>query len=167
MDRFKRMLVAAVAAFAVCVVAAGPAEAAKGGNNDNAHACQQGGHETLVAAENPQVPFKNTGDCVSHGAQGGASSSLQLLNSTYPCGGSQTGTCWGIVSGSGLQGPWFVADADTGDAFVFGEANGNLSQLLEQPCAAVPGFTHIQASARTSAGAQIRSTVVDKPTPCS
>jgi len=71
---------------AVCAVAAGPAVAAKGGNNNTAHACQQGGRQTLVAAENPQVPFKNAGDCPSHGAQGGDTSSLSIDNSgTYPC----------------------------------------------------------------------------------
>ena len=40
-------------------VAAGPAVAAKGGNSDNAHACQQGGHENQFAAETGS-PFKPT-----------------------------------------------------------------------------------------------------------
>jgi hypothetical protein len=62
--------------------------AAKGDNSDNAHACQQGGHETRFEAETGR-PFKNAGDCTSHGAQGGASSLLQFLTlPTYPlpCG---------------------------------------------------------------------------------
>jgi hypothetical protein len=44
--------------------------AAKGGNSANAHACQHGGHETLFEGETGD-PFRNTGDCASHGARGG------------------------------------------------------------------------------------------------
>ena len=77
MGRVRGVLVAGVLAVAVSVVAAGPAVAAKGGNSDNAHACQQGGHENRFEAETGN-PFKNAGDCTSHGAQGGASS-LQFL----------------------------------------------------------------------------------------
>ena len=58
--------------------------AAKGGNSDNAHACQQGGHEHRFEAETGR-PFKNAGDCTSHGALGGASSLLVLTNPSYPC----------------------------------------------------------------------------------
>ena len=45
------------------------AAAAKAGNNDNAHACQQGGGAGLF--DEDQSPFKNPGDCASHGAKGG------------------------------------------------------------------------------------------------
>jgi len=48
MGRVRGVFVAGVVAVAVSAVAAGPAVAAKGGNNDNAHACQQGGHEGPV-----------------------------------------------------------------------------------------------------------------------
>ena len=114
MGRVRGVLVAGVVAVAVSVVAAGPAVAAKGGNSDNAHACQQGGHENRFEAETGN-PFKNAGHCVSHGAQGGATSSLQFLTSpTYPCSAS-SGTCWGVVTGSGLrpQADWFVVDTRT------------------------------------------------------
>ena len=62
-------MVIAALAVAVSVLGAGPALAAKGGNNDTAHACQHGGHERLfdAAAGNP---FKNAGDCVNNGAKG-------------------------------------------------------------------------------------------------
>ena len=86
---------AGAVAVAVSAVAAGPAVAAKGGNSDNAHACQQGGHENRFEAETGN-PFKNAGDCASHGAQGGATASLQLATGTYPCGAA---TCWGTLSG--------------------------------------------------------------------
>jgi hypothetical protein len=70
MHRLRCLVVIGALAVAVSVVGAGPAFAAKGGNSDNAHACQHGGHETLFEAETGD-PFKNTGDCASHGAKGG------------------------------------------------------------------------------------------------
>lgn len=54
----------------VCVVAAGPAVAAKGGNNDTAKFCQQGGWKMLVSVAGGM--FANQGDCVNDGAQGSA-----------------------------------------------------------------------------------------------
>ena len=95
MHRLRCLVVIGAVAVAVAVsaVAAGPAVAAKGGNSETAHACQQGGHQTLVAAESPQVAFKNAGDCTSHGALGGSSVMLQLTTQSYGCG---TGcTYWG------------------------------------------------------------------------
>jgi hypothetical protein len=68
MDRLKVLLVAAAVAVAVSVVAAGPAFAAKGGNNDTAKVCQQGGWKTLVP--DAGGTFANQGDCVNDGAQG-------------------------------------------------------------------------------------------------
>jgi hypothetical protein len=50
------------------VVQAGPAAAAKGGNNDTANLCQQGGWQILVTRTGEV--FKNQGDCVNDGAQG-------------------------------------------------------------------------------------------------
>jgi len=70
MGGLKRVSLAGVMAVAVAVIAAGPASGAEGGNSANAHACQHGGHETLFEAETGD-PFKNTGDCASHGARGG------------------------------------------------------------------------------------------------
>jgi hypothetical protein len=99
MERLTRLLVAGAVAVAVSAVAVGPAVAAKGGNSDNAHACQQGGHENRFEAETARS-FKNAGDCASLGAQGGATGFLQLATGTYMCGGA---TCWGALSGSGLD----------------------------------------------------------------
>jgi hypothetical protein len=45
------------------------AGAAPGGNSANAKACQKGGWQNLVRAD--QTPFANQGECVSYGAQGG------------------------------------------------------------------------------------------------
>jgi hypothetical protein len=69
-ERLKGLLVAAIVAVAVSVVAAGPAAAAKGGNNDTAKACQHGGWKTLVPRAGGT--FANQGDCVNDGAQGSA-----------------------------------------------------------------------------------------------
>ena len=60
MHRFGCLVFIGALAVAVCVVAAGPAVAAKGGNNDTAKACQHG----MV-----DESFKNQGDCVNDGAQ--------------------------------------------------------------------------------------------------
>jgi len=108
MHRLKCLVIIGALAVAVSVVAPGPAVAAKGGNSDNAHACQQGGHENRFEAETGS-PFKNAGDCASHGAKGGATASLQLATGIYPC---DAGECWGTVSGSGLepQGDWTVTN---------------------------------------------------------
>ena len=43
MHSLKSLVVIGALAVAASMVGAGPAFAAKGGNNDNAHACQQGG----------------------------------------------------------------------------------------------------------------------------
>jgi hypothetical protein len=92
-------------AVAVGVVDAGPALAAKGGNSDNAHACQQGGSGGLVAAETG-LPFKNAGDCASHGAQANDARGLVGLvismsfSPSYPCVFGPK--CYGFVIGFGL-----------------------------------------------------------------
>ena len=158
------VVIGSLAATASAVVA-GPAVAAKGGNSDNAHVCQQGGHQNQVAADHPELAFKNAGDCASHGAQGGALSSLQVLPDTYQCLGS-TGTCWGTVSGSGLRDGWNATNADTGVPFRFGEvdATGSVSQPLNLGCGGE--ISSVQAFSETSAGKTIVSPTVDAPTPC-
>jgi hypothetical protein len=133
MGRMK--LGAGIVAVAVSVVAAGPAVAAKGGNSDNAHACQQGGHESRFEAETGRA-FENAGDCASHGAQGGATSSLQILTTpTYSC---PPETCWGTVSGSGLQpgSAWTVRDAFSGALLAGGTADaaGSANAKLNLEC---------------------------------
>ena len=68
MRRLRCWLVIGALAFVVSVLAAGPAVAAKGGNNDTAKRCQNGGWKVLVTQMGQ--PFKNQGDCVNDGAQG-------------------------------------------------------------------------------------------------
>ena len=97
MHRLRCLVVIGALAVAVSAVGAGPAFAAKGGNSDNAHACQQGGHETLVAAEDPLTPFKNSGDCASHGGKGGTLSLLYIDPSRLNCDPVSTDICWGMA----------------------------------------------------------------------
>ena len=70
MERLKCLFAVGALAVVVSAVAAGPAAAAKGGNNDTAKACQQGGWQTLVP--NLGDRFANQGDCVNDGAKGSA-----------------------------------------------------------------------------------------------
>ena len=70
MERLKCLFVVGALAVVVSVVGAGPAFAAKGGNNDTAKACQQGGWKTLVP--DAGGTFANQGDCVNDGAKGSA-----------------------------------------------------------------------------------------------
>jgi hypothetical protein len=170
MHRLRCWVVIGALAVAVSVVGAGPAFAAKGGNSDNAHACQQGGHQTLVAAEQPQVPFKNAGDCASHGAQGGDTSFLGLDNSgTYSC--HQVLTCWGTLSGSGLKpgAQWTVCKPSvescvnhvTGTVAADGTIDAVQVLLL---CG--QEFDTAQAQSTTSAGQEFNSASVHAPSPC-
>ena len=58
-----------VLALGALTLGAGPAAAAQGGNDDTAHACQQGGWANLTDPATGQ-PFTSQGACVSSGAHG-------------------------------------------------------------------------------------------------
>jgi hypothetical protein len=141
MGRLTSVLVAGALAVAVSVVVAGPAAAAKGGNSDNAHACQQGGSGGLVEAETG-LSFKNAGDCASHGAQGNDTNGLVLSLSMSPSYACSFGpNCYGTLTGSGLvpnstvklfvtfntPGPPLESDAKA-------DSNGNLSAQVDDTC---------------------------------
>jgi len=159
-------------ALTASTVVAGPAVAAKGGNSDNAHACQQGGHENRFEAETGNR-FKNAGDCVSHRALGGATSSLQFLTAPlYPCSGGASGTCWGIISGSGLspQADWFVIDLGSFDILDRGVtgADGSLPPTaLNFQCGGGEGGGPFIVQTFTSGGAlifvQVNSPCAEQP----
>ena len=68
MHRLTGLVVIGALAVVVGAVAAGPAAAAKGGNNDTAKLCQKGGWNTLVSHSGDS--FANVGDCVNDGAHG-------------------------------------------------------------------------------------------------
>jgi hypothetical protein len=66
MRRYSTIIAVAGALGALAV----PSAAMAGGNSDAAHACQQGGWQTLVRQDG--TGFTNTGNCVSYAASGGA-----------------------------------------------------------------------------------------------
>jgi hypothetical protein len=111
---------------------AAPAVAAKGGNSDNAHACQHGGHKQMFEAETGR-PFKNAGDCVSHAAIGD--------DNVLSLDGGLAGdcACWGVLEGSVSPGAnWEVFFSPTGTTkpFASGTADdsGNIFVNLDLPC---------------------------------
>ena len=162
MHRLSCLVVIGAVAVAVSVVAAGPALAAKGGNNDNAHACQQGGHESRFEAETGR-PFKNAGDCASHGAQGGDTSFVGIDNSgSYPCTNSSL-TCWGTLSGSGLKPntQWFVVLFH--GATLTGTVASDGTILAVKPNIICGQRPSAPGEARTSAGQTITSPEVSAP----
>ena len=67
MRHLKWLMLVGVFSLVIGVVEAGPAAAAKGGNDAAAMACQRGGWQGLVARTGEA--FKNQGDCVNDGAQ--------------------------------------------------------------------------------------------------
>jgi hypothetical protein len=163
MHRLRCLVVIGALAVAVSAVAVGPAVAAKGGNSDNAHACQQGGHETLVAAEDPTISFKNAGDCASHGAKGGASSSLQIVPNRYDC--FDNTPCWGTIEGTGLD-AGSLACANNGDPnngiCWSADGSGNLDRLMTLPCGD-PQFLGNWVATGQVHGTTITSNVVASP----
>ena len=169
MHRLSCVVVIGALALAASVVLAAPAGAAKGGNSANAHACQQGGHENRFEAATGN-PFKNAGACARHGAQGGATSSLQILTvPTYPCSDSP-GTCWGVISGSGLDAgaQWQAFIVGPGLIVASGvpDASGNLEPTaLEVPCGQA-GTDPVQAVALTSADPPVDITSAEVQSPC-
>jgi hypothetical protein len=161
MDRVRCVLVA-VLAVAVCVVAASPAVAAKGGNRDNAHACQQGGHKSRFEAETGR-PFNNAGDCASHGAQRGDTSSLVIDNSgSYHCTNSSL-TCWGTLSGSGLapNAQWFVHILDGTTLSGIATSGGSIDAVTLNILCGQDRTAFAQST--TSAGQRINSPAADPP----
>jgi hypothetical protein len=139
MERLKVLLVAAILAVAVSVVVAGPAVAAKGGNSDTAHACQQGGHENRFEAETGR-PFKNAGDCVSHVAKGGEDAQLfidPVFTLDDAC--NVRAGCWGVLEGDVSDNArWqvFFSPMGTTNPFTWGTADnsGTVIVNLNLPC---------------------------------
>jgi hypothetical protein len=169
MKRLRCVLVAGMVAVAVCMIGAGTAVAAKGGNSDNAHACQQGGHESRFEAETGRA-FNNAGDCASHAAQGGDTAGLQIDNtSAYPCPppAPRGDTCWGNVTGSGLQpgSLWTVIDNTLREIAAHGTADslGRASAPLNRECGGAPVVTF--ATMAVVSGGQTVSNIVNLPQP--
>src|SRR3954453_5707107 len=169
MGRVKRGLGGGIVAVAVSVVAAGPAVAAKGGNNDNAHACQQGGGAGLL--DENEFAFKNAGDCASHGAKGSAYTGLSIDMSAYDCNEGPHVTCYGTLTGSGLQpgsmvGVVFTFDQGGGQQNPSANGSGNLSYPLDIVCDESEGannVTSVSAFGTTAQGQDVETPDVGRP----
>ena len=134
MGRVRGVLVAGALAVAVSVVTAGPAVAAKGGNSDAAHACQQGGHENMFEAETGR-PFKNAGDCVSHAAMGNDNAELFI----DPVFTLDCNNCWAVLEGSvspNVEWEVFFSPMGTTKPFASRRADntGTVIVNLDLPC---------------------------------
>jgi hypothetical protein len=151
MHRLSGLVVIGALAVAVGAVAAGPAAAAKGGNNDNAHACQQGGFANRFDGETGR-PFTNVGDCANNGAQDQPSAFLGLdVSAPYPCTDTND-FCWGRLFAGGLAGGamWQVVNSATHAVLASGNADSTGSVngvILNLPC---PAPAVVQISSTTS-----------------
>ena len=75
---------ACAALFALALLVVAPTFGASKGNAANAHLCQKGGWAALVRSSDGSG-FKNAGDCVNHGAHGGAVSLLEVRGERAAC----------------------------------------------------------------------------------
>ena len=134
MHRLRCVVVIGALAVAASVVGAGPAVAAKGGNSDNAHACQQGGHENRFEAETGN-PFKNAGTALvtQRWAETGAELFIDQVF-TLDCN-----DCWGVLEGSvspNVEWEVFFSPMGTSKPFASGRADntGTVIVNLDLPC---------------------------------
>ena len=150
------MLVVASVALMPVLIFAGPAAAAKGGNKATVEQCKQ----------SADMGFRNLGQCVSSGAKGGSSASLQIQPlPLHPCvsGGPANG-CFGTVVGSGLQpgGTVFIEGNNFTDAlFVDVSASGSVDE--EVPISCGEGTGHVVATGLLAGGGTISSVPVNSP----
>jgi hypothetical protein len=107
--RFLRRIVVPLALLAT-LTAALPVAGSAQGNSDVAHACQQGGWRTLARGEDG-TGFSGQGECVRHGAQGGAVVPLEGI--VIPAGATATFS-GELTSCNGLVASWAASDGSSG-----------------------------------------------------
>ena len=132
-----------IGALAASVGVAAPAVAAKGGNSDNAHACQQGGHEHMFEAETGRA-FKNAGDCVSHAAIGNDNLVLfidpVLTDANWEVFFSPMGTTKPFASGTADDSGDVIVNLDlpcgkgSTTAYAVDEKDQITTQTVDSPC---------------------------------
>jgi hypothetical protein len=156
MHSLKCLVVIGALAVVVSVVVAGPAAGAKGGNNDNAHACQQGGFANRFDGETGR-PFTNVGDCANNGAQDQPSAFLAIdVSDSYPCPNTND-FCWGRLAAAGLANGaiWKVENASTHALLASGKADsaGSVNDVILNLLCPAPAV--VQISSTTSLNATI------------
>jgi hypothetical protein len=145
----KRLSLAASLVLIICAGFAGPAAAAKGGNNANVEQCKQGGSTGL----------RNLGQCISSGAKGvPPPASLEFIRptATYGCGDF---TCWGFIEWSGLKVPSEITlSGNNLDPFappIIVESASTMHQGLNLACGG--NISDVVVTGTTAAGTKISS----------
>ena len=143
----------------------------EGRHNDNAHACQQGGGAGLL--DENEFAFKNAGDCASHGAKGSAYTGLSVVMNAYnTCSNDPHITCYGTVTGSGMQPNQPVgvilnfSDGSSDQQNPSADGNGNLSYPLNIVCDESPNAneeTSVEAFGTTAGGTNVDTGQVGTP----
>ena len=177
----KSMLgLALLAALTSALVVAGGALAAEGGNSANAKPCQKAGWQTLM--DSSATAFASEGDCVSHGAHGGAIYALAGLE-VEPCATQPFDGLCVSTSGFGLAPTTFVTTpllkngAAVTTEFLIVQADGTVSGSpfahFEAPCvsgnvysATATGTSADSLSIPTAPGIPITSNTVTRTSSC-
>jgi len=128
-------------------------------------ACAGLGYQNLVRAETG-IGFSSRAECVQHGALGGSYSLLTVDTSAqYPC---DSGTCWGVLIGQGLQPVsevivnWSGGPGGSGEFAAFADNEGDVDDTaLNLACGA--SISDVRAMGTTSGGLSIMSTVATAP----
>jgi hypothetical protein len=143
-----RMLVGFLPALLAVVVFAGPATAANAGNA-----------AVRVCKQIDSAGLRNLGQCVSSAQRGGRPPApgphLEISTGTYDCIGHPLDTCWGTLTGSGLNpnSQWFVFVGEAVISFGQTDANGSISATpLNVQCFGTPDEGLIGAQAEGPAG---------------
>ena len=129
------VLVGVLLALVAVVGFAGPATAANAGNA-----------AVRVCKQIDSAGFRNLGQCVSSATRGGrppaSSAELDIELGTYACAGAPLQTCWGSITGSGLNpnSGWAVFSPSGVLRAGQTDSNGTISATpLELMCFGDPG----------------------------
>jgi hypothetical protein len=142
------MLVGVLPALLAIVVFAGPATAANAGNA-----------AVRVCKQIDNLGLRNLGQCVRSVQRGGrppaSTAELDISTGTYACIGHPLATCWGTLTGSGLNpnSQWFVFGPEGVISFGQTDANGTISATpLNLQCFGTPDEGLVAAQAEGPAG---------------
>jgi hypothetical protein len=155
-----RMLVVLCAALALTVGAA-TAAGGGGGNSANAKKCQKGGWQHVYRTNG--TGFASQDECVDYAAKGGVVTSARLVITTDVLFECEAGSCWGVLTGSGLAAnaaiSIFAATGLTGGTVADADGNTDLVPLFS--CGS--GYTGVYATSTAADGATITSNTVNTP----
>jgi hypothetical protein len=155
-----RMLWVLCAAAVALIVGVGIATAG-GGNSTNAKKCQKGGWQQVYRTNG--TGFASQDECVAYAAKGGVVTSARLVITTDVLFECAAGSCWGVLTGSGLAAnapiSIFAATGLTGGTVA--DADGNIDLVPLFSCGS--GYTGVYATSTAADGATITSNTVNTP----